>query len=59
MLARVYRRPEVETLTGLSCATIYRLMAEGRFPKPVKLGERSVAWREADLEVWLAERPAA
>ncbi len=30
-------------------------MAEGIAPKPVKLGPRSVAWIEDELEVWMRE----
>lgn len=59
MKNRLIRRPEVLNLVGLSRATIYLMMAEGRFPKPVKVGLRAVAWREADIEAWLASREAA
>lgn len=51
---RILRRQEVEALTGLSRATIYALMTEGRFPKPLRLGRRSVGWRLADIDGWLA-----
>jgi prophage regulatory protein len=36
---------------------IYRLVAEGRFPRPVALGPELYArkaWRSADVEQWLA-----
>jgi prophage regulatory protein len=59
MQTRVMRRPEVLKIVGLSRATIYQMMAEGRFPKPIKVGLRAVAWREADIEAWLASREAA
>ena len=51
---RLLRRQEVESLTGLSRATLYSLMAEGRFPKPLRLGRRSVGWRLSDIDNWLA-----
>ena len=50
------RRPEVETRTGLSRSTLYDWMKKNRFPKPVKLGERIVAWRESDIDQWLESR---
>lgn len=50
------RRPEVETRTGLSRSTIYDWMKRGKFPQPVKLGERLVAWREGDITQWLETR---
>jgi prophage regulatory protein len=56
MRNRILRRPDVETLTGLSRSTLYAMMAEGTFPKPVKLGKRAVGWREIDLTEWLENR---
>jgi prophage regulatory protein len=36
------------------------LMAEaGEFPKPVKLGERRVAYVRAEVEAWIDQRIAA
>jgi len=56
---QIFRRPEVESLTGLSCSTIYRLMNKGEFPRPVRLSANSVGWLESDLEQWLEQRIAA
>ena len=50
------RRAEVQRRTGLSRTTIYRMIGEGTFPRPVKLGKRSVGWREAEIEDWLKTR---
>jgi prophage regulatory protein len=47
----------VMRLTGLGRSTIYRLMAEGAFPQPVRLTRRLVAWRRADLDQWSDGRP--
>lgn len=49
----------VMRMTGLGRSTIYRLMAEDKFPSPVRLAKRAVAWRRMDLEQWSAERPLA
>jgi prophage regulatory protein len=46
------RLPAVLATTGLGRSTIYRLVADGSFPSPVKLGPRAVAWRWADIERW-------
>ncbi|WP_368622619.1 helix-turn-helix transcriptional regulator [Paraburkholderia sp. BR13444] len=54
----IMRRSDVERETGLSRSTIYQRMKAGTFPKPVHLGARSVGWRVADIEVFLAS-PAA
>ena len=39
MDARMLRRPEVETRTGLSRSTIYAMISEGTFPKPIRSGQ--------------------
>lgn len=36
--------------------TLYRWIAEGRFPKPVKIGPRRTAFRVSDIEAWLNGR---
>ena len=55
---RLVRLPEVGARTGLSRSTIHVWVAEGRFPKPVPLGARSVGWIESELEEWLRDRIA-
>ena len=56
---KIFRRPAVQDITGLSRSTLYAMIAEGRFPAPVKLGTRAVGWRETGLTTWLASREAA
>lgn len=43
--------------TGLARSTIYRLVAQDKFPAPFKLADRAVAWRRADLDAWVEARP--
>ena len=50
-------RPQVEELTGLSCSSLYRLMAAAEFPRPVRIAKRAVRWRLGDLERYLADCP--
>lgn len=57
-MTRFIRRPAVENRTGLARSTIYLLMQNGQFPKPVRIGGRAVAWPEADIEAWLNARLA-
>jgi prophage regulatory protein len=52
----ILRRPQVEQTTGLSRSTLYAMMAEGAFPRPVKLGKRAVGWRASDISAWLESR---
>lgn len=46
------RLQAVIRVTGLSRSTLYRLIADEQFPRPVRLGPRAVAWRRADIEAW-------
>lgn len=51
------RMSAVLRLTGLGRSTIYRLIAEDKFPAQVRIGTRAVGWRWSDLERWSAARP--
>lgn len=53
MSMKFLRRTQVENLTGLSRSTIYSMVADGSFPKQIKIGRRAVAWREADIVNWM------
>ena len=53
---RVLRCKEVKIRTGLSTSTIYRLMAETKFPQSIKLGARSVGWIQEEIEDWIESR---
>jgi prophage regulatory protein len=53
------RLPSVLSVTGLGRSTIYRLIADGCFPRPVRLASRAVAWRQADIAEWTIARPVA
>ena len=52
----ILRLPEVKARTGLSRSTIYLRVAEGKFPPPINLGERSVGWLESEIDAWIAKR---
>ncbi|MCL2829596.1 MAG: AlpA family phage regulatory protein [Betaproteobacteria bacterium] len=51
------RRKEVLQRFRLSNSTLYRLIGDGLFPRPVKLGERISAWDESELLDWAESRP--
>ncbi len=53
MSDRLIRRPEVLHLTGMTKSTMYRYISDGRFPRPVSLGDHAVAWRQSDLQKWM------
>jgi prophage regulatory protein len=56
---KLLRMRQVLEQTGLSRSVLYRLVDDGSFPRPVKLGERSIAWRSEDVDAWIAARPPA
>jgi prophage regulatory protein len=55
---RFLRVPDVVATTGLSRATIYRMVEAKAFPAQNRLTARSVGWWESDVEAWLAARRA-
>jgi prophage regulatory protein len=44
---------EVRARTSLSKTHIYRLEADGKFPKRVRLSECRSAWVEHEIEAWI------
>lgn len=60
MAERLIRLPEVMRRVPFSRSSIYAKVALGTFPAPLSLGGRAVAWRESDLDAWIARlQPAA
>ena len=54
---KILRLPEVKTITGISRSNIYLKMAEGTFPKPIKLGgQRAIGWLEHEIDEWVAKQ---
>jgi prophage regulatory protein len=58
MVQTILRRADVERATGLPRSTLYEMMAAGRFPKPVRIGARSVGWIETEILGWQKARIA-
>lgn len=50
------RLTTVKARTGLSRSTVYRRVAEGRFPSPIPLGGRSVGWLDSDINEWMSQQ---
>ena len=45
----------ITKLTGLTDKWFYKLIKDGLFPKPIKLG-RSSRWLQSEVETWLQQR---
>jgi len=58
MGASILRLPQVKSKTGLGRSTIYNLIAEGNFPKQIKLTPRSSGWLESEVQEWINSRVA-
>jgi len=47
------RLPQLEKVVGMKRTTIYKRMAAGTFPRPVRLGANSVAWKSGTVQEWI------
>ncbi|MDF3636209.1 AlpA family transcriptional regulator [Enterobacter cloacae] len=45
----------ITKLTGLTDKWFYKLIKDGLFPRPIKLG-RSSRWKQSEVELWLQQR---
>lgn len=53
----IQRRNKVLQRTGITGnSTLYYLIEKGLFPRPVKLGKRSVGWKKSDVDAWIDSR---
>lgn len=58
-LDRLLHHRQVQRRAGISRSSIYRLMALGRFPAPIRIGLRAVRWSENEIENWISSRQRA
>jgi prophage regulatory protein len=58
MAQTILRLPAVKARVGLSRSSIYLLISEQAFPKPISLGPRAVGWVSDDIDAWVASRIA-
>lgn len=54
--SRLMRLKEVTQVTGISRSSLYKYVNEGRFPAPVSLGARSVAWVDHEIQAWITTK---
>ncbi|EXU75506.1 helix-turn-helix transcriptional regulator [Erwinia mallotivora] len=53
---KLIRLSDVMKKTGFKKSWIYLLISQGDFPPAVKIGSRSVAWLESEVNEWIAGR---
>ena len=47
------RWPEVAKIVPISRSHAHALAAQGKFPKPIKLGSRASGWLQSEINDWL------
>jgi prophage regulatory protein len=58
MVNKILRLPSVKAESGSSRSTIYLRIQQGLWPKPVKLGPRSIGWPSSKVAAINAARIA-
>ena len=53
------RLDQVKQRTGLSRSTLYAYIRDGRFPAPVTISARCVAWVESEIDDWISRKIAS
>lgn len=54
---RLLKLDEVRRKIGMGATWIYDRIRKGEFPRPLKLSERCVRWRERDINAWIDSLP--
>jgi len=49
MSNKIIKLTDVQNITTFSRSTIYRLISQDKFPKQIKLSERSAGWIEQEV----------
>jgi prophage regulatory protein len=57
-MKRFIRRQDLPHITGIPQSTIYQMISDGKFPKPVRLSPRLVGWVEKEIQDWMEARIA-
>lgn len=47
------RLPQVRARIGISKTHVYKLIGDGKFPAPTKLGPRTSVWRASEITAWM------
>ena len=55
-MSRILKVKQVAKEINVSVPQVYKLVSLGRFPKPIKLGERGSGWLTSEIDAWLQSR---
>lgn len=53
---RFIRMSELKDKVALSRSQIYRLIQQGEFPEPIKLGKKISVWTDSEVEEWMSSK---
>ena len=56
VMSRILKVKQVAKEINVSVPQVYKLVSLGRFPKPIKLGERGSGWLTSEIDAWLQSR---
>ena len=54
--SKVLKVKDVASEISISVPQVYKLVKLGRFPGPIKLGERGSGWLTTEIDAWLQSR---
>ena len=52
-MAQLLRLPQVLGRVGLRTTRLHQLIGDRSFPAPIKLGKRSIAFIESEVDAWI------
>ena len=53
---QMWREPRVVEVSGLKRSTMRSYVSQGKFPAPIKIGERASAWISTEVLAWVRQR---
>jgi len=55
-MQKILRLKDVVQVTGLGRSTIYYLIRDLQFPKPLRISARASGWLADDIETWIESK---
>ena len=56
MSKKLLKATEVALYINTCKSQVYKLVQQGRFPKPIKIGKRGSAWFQSDIDSWFESK---
>ena len=53
---QLLRISDVSKKTTLAKSTLWLKIAQGKFPKPIKLSPAISVWKQSEIDAWIEER---